>query len=54
VILLLALRDAMIQLPKRVSLLPIFEEHHLQMALDRISKLSFDEVLDDFRIGRSL
>jgi hypothetical protein len=44
----------MIQMPKRGSPLPVFEEHHVQRALDFISKLSFDELLDDFRIGRTL
>jgi hypothetical protein len=54
VLLLLCLREAMVMMPKRGSPLPMFEEHQLRTALDRISQLSFDELIDDFRIGRTL
>jgi Cdc6-like AAA superfamily ATPase len=53
VLLLLCLREAMLLTPKRGSALPMFEEHQLDAALDRVSQLSFDELIDDFRIGRT-
>jgi len=54
VTLLIALRDAVIEEPKRAGPLPLFEEHHVRRAMDRLSELSYEEVLSDFRVGEAL